>query len=256
MVNPQPVPRASQPEAGARRSAVVYRLPLGPRLASLFVVMLLAIVSVGMTVFAIWCVIEANWGVSLAVIASACVLAALTAYVARDWRGKWGLRVAMDADAVALDLPAGRSLIHRPPAQRLTISYADIEAIETRLEAFRSQKMTTMQRAYALRRKTGDEMARLVFLFEDRAIGTPLESAYFTGIAAALAARIGVPVRDLGMVKGDGGLLSAWGTSAPDWAAPPLSAAQQELIWKDVAATGALPMMVFTLFAILWQFRH
>src|SRR5208283_5215705 len=78
-------------------------------------------------------------------------LAALTGYVWRDLSGKWGLRLVLDEEAVTLDLPAGRSLIHRPPKQHLTIPYRDVASVETRLEAYGSLGMEMMQRTYVLR---------------------------------------------------------------------------------------------------------
>ncbi len=134
------------------------------------------------------------------------------------------------------DLPATRSLIHRLPAQRLTIPYNDIAEIETRLEGYRSLGMMQMQRAYALRRRSGD----LIFLFEDRALATALETSFFSDIATQVAARAGVPVRDLGMVQGGGGFLGVWGTRAPDWAAPALPLDRQSRLWRHAAATGVV----------------
>jgi hypothetical protein len=58
--------------------------------------------------------------------------------------------------AVTLDLPAGRSLIHRPPAQHLTIPYANIDAIDARFEAYGTLGMEMMRRAYVLHRKGGE----------------------------------------------------------------------------------------------------
>jgi hypothetical protein len=145
------------------------------------------------------------------------------------------LHVALDLDRLILDLPAGRSLIHHPPTQHLNIPYAEIAAVETRLEAYRSIGMGLMQRAYALRLKSGE----LIFLFEDRALGSALESALFPTLAAAIAARAGVPLHDLGMVEGKGGVLAVWGTHAPDWSAPSLSAARQRKLWRVARLTGA-----------------
>jgi hypothetical protein len=163
-------------------------------------------------------------------------MAVLTEYLWRDFAGKWRLHVVLDADAVTLDLPAGRSLIHRPLPQHLTILYADIAAVESRLEGFRSFGMESMQRAYVLRRKNNE----LVFLFEDRPVGTAMESSLFGGIAAELAARAGGTVHDLGMVAGKGGVLGVWGAHAPDWAAPPLSAAERLAHARRAAMTGSL----------------
>jgi hypothetical protein len=212
-----------------------FRIPLGPRLLSLFGVVVLAGMSGFLAVFAIL-LVRADWRVSLVVAAVACLMAALTDYVWRDFAGKWRLHVVLDADAVTLDLPAGRSLIHRPPPQHLTIPYADIAAVESRLEGFRTFGIENMQRAYVLRRKDND----LIFLFEDRALGTAMASSLFSGIAAELAARAGGTVHDIGMVAGQGGVLGVWGTHAPDWAAPPLSAAERLAHWRRAAMTGSL----------------
>jgi hypothetical protein len=212
-----------------------FRIPLGPQLLSLFGVVVLAGMSGLLAVFAIL-LVRADWRVSLVVAAAACLMAALTDYVWRDFAGKWRLHVVLDTDGVTLDLPAGRSLIHRPPAQHLTVPYADIAAVESRLEGYRSFGMESMQRAYVLRRKDNG----FIFLFEDRALGTAMESSLFTGIAATLAARAGGMVHDIGMVAGKGGVLGVWGTHAPDWAAPPLSAAERRTHWRRAAMTGSL----------------
>jgi hypothetical protein len=192
-----------------RPGPVTFRLPLGQRLLSLIVLVMLGGVSAIMTAFA-------------------AVLLAVT----------------LDDQSLRLDLPAGRSLIHRPPACHATIPYGDIEAVETRLEAYGTLGMAMMQRAYVLRGGGGGGGGGLIFLFEDRAIGTPLETPLFRKIATEIAARAGVPLRDLGMVEGDGGLLAVWGTQAPDWAAPSLPIARQFRIWRHVAATGTLAIVV------------
>ena len=217
----------------------VFRIPLGPRLLSLFGVVVLAAVSGFLAVFAIL-LVRADWRVSLVLAAAACLMAALTDYVWRDFTGKWRLHVVLGADAVTLELPAGRSLIHRPPPQHMAIPYADIAAVESRLEGYRSFGMENMQRAYVLRRKDNE----LIFLFEDRALGTAMESSLFGGIAAELAAHAGGKIHDIGMVAGKGGVLGMWGTHAPDWAAPPLSAAERLAHWRRAAMTGSLVFII------------
>jgi hypothetical protein len=173
--------------ANATRSAPrIFRLPLGPRLLSVFGVTVLGLATGIIIAFAVFAFTQ-QWVLGLFMMAVACFIAALTGYVWRDLSGKWGLWLALDADAVTLNLPAGRSLIHRPPMQHLTIRYADIESIETRLEAYGSLGVEMMQRAYVLRRKNND----LIFLFEDRALGTGMASSLFTNIASELAARAG-----------------------------------------------------------------
>ena len=223
-----------------------FRTPLGPRLLSLIAVLLLAAVTVFQLLVGLFLLVKGQWLVALVVLACACLMAALTDYVGRDLRGKWGLHVALEPDALRLDLPSGRSLIHRPPAQHLTIPYDQIEAIETRLEGYGSLGMEIVQRAYVLRRKSGD----MIFLFEDRALATGFESRMFSKLAADIAARAHVSVRDLGMVEGRGGALTVWGTHAPDWAAPPLPLALQLRIWRRTALTGQLAIGI-VIFAVL-----
>ena len=186
------------------------------------------------------------WWLGALMAALAIFMAGLTGYVLRDLRGKWGLRVEFLPDRMVLDLPAGRSLIHRPVAQHLTIPFSDIDAVETRLEAYPSLGMESMQRAYVLSRKQGDP----IFLFEDRALGTLFETPMVAEIANTIVARAHVPLRDLGMVEGRGGFLSVWGTHAPDWAAPSLPLAQQLRIWRHVATTGTLAIVII-IFALV-----
>ncbi len=231
--------------ASAGPSPVVFQVPLLPRLFSLVAVAVMGLVGAGMIVFAVVLLFTNGWALGLFVVAPiAAFIAALTGYTARDLRGKWGLRVSLDAHAVTLDLPSGRSLIHRPQAVHTTIPYADIEAIETRVEAYSSFGMAMAQRAYVLRRKRDAGDGDLIFLFEDRALRTPLEVQWFARIAADLAARAHVPLRDLGMVEGKGGVLAVWGTHAPDWAAPPLPLAQQLRLWRHVAFTGSFAIAI------------
>jgi hypothetical protein len=156
----------------------------------------------------------------------------------------------LDSDAVALDLPAGRSLIHRPPAQHLIIPYADIDAIDARFEAYGSLGMEMMQRAYALHRKNGE----LIFLFEERALGTAMASSMFADIVADLAARAGLRLRELGTVEGKGGLLGAWGTHAPDWAAPALPRERAVRLWRHAATTGSLALSITVIVVLVMRY--
>jgi hypothetical protein len=213
---------------------MIFRTPTWARYLSLIGTLMLGGVSALMLGFAIFLLFQRWWWLGALVAAVAIFTAGLTGYVLRDLRGKWGLRVELLPDRMVLDLPAGRSLIHRPVTQHLTIRYSDIDAVETRLEAYPSLGTEMMQRAYVVSRKQGDR----IFLFEDRALGTPLDNPMGAAIAAAITERADVPLRDLGMVEGRGGFLSVWGTHAPDWAAPSLPLAQQLRIWRHVAMTG------------------
>jgi len=227
----------------------VFRPPLAVRLFSLFGVIFLAAVTGIMIAFAVLGFAR-QWPLGLLFVAFAAFIGALTGYVGRDLRGKWRLRVILDADAVTLDLPAGRSLIHRPPAQHLTIPYADIEAVDARFEAYGTLGMEMMQRAYVLHRKSGG----LVFLFEERALATSMESSMFADIVADLTSRAGVALRELGTVEGKGGLLGVWGTQAPDWAAPALPRARAMRLWRHAAGTGSLAILVFILVVLIMRY--
>ncbi len=151
----------------------IFRTPAWQRYFSLVATALIAGVSAGMIAFAILLLFAGSWGLGVLFAALGTFMAALCGYVLRDLRGRWGLRVELLADRMVLSLPAGRSLIHRPAAQQLTVPYSDVEAIETRLEAFPSLGMQSLQRAYVLSLKRGNR----VFLFEDRALGTRVRSA-------------------------------------------------------------------------------
>ena len=239
-----PAPTAA-PGTGAD-VPVQFRPPTFWRLFSLFGVVALAVVTALMAVFAALA-FAMNWIVGVIVTAVAFLLGALTGYVWRDFRGKWGLRVLLGADAVTLDLPSGRSLIHRLPAQHRVIAYGDIDGIETRVEAYSSLGQTMIQRAYVLRRKNGAP----IFLFEDRALGSALEVTMFADIAAAMAARAGTKLHDIGMVEGHGGVLGVWGAHAMPWSTPSLPLARQLRLWRHAAFTGGLTVGIIIVAIVL-----
>ena len=225
-----------------------FRTPIGPRLFTLLGVLIVGGASAAMAVAAVFLLVSGQWVLGALVLAPLAVfMAGLTGYLVKDLRGKWGLRVALEADALVLDLPVGRSLIHHPGAQYLRIPYDDIAAIETRLEAYVTLGMAMLQRAYVLRRKSG----QLIFLFEDRAIGTQFRSSIFAKLVAEIAARAAAPVRDLGMAEGRGGFLAVWGAQAPDWAAPELPMARQIRLRRRAAMTGTFAIVVILVALIL-----
>ncbi len=183
----------------------------------------------------------------LFMLAVAGCMAALTAYVWRDMRGKLGGLIALNASSLTLRLPGDRSLIHNPPRCHETVPFSDVEAIQMRLEAYGAQGAGIMQRAYRLKRRNGPP----IFLFEERALGTRLADRSMQAMASEIASRIGVPLDDLGMVQGRGGILGAWFTKAPDWSAAPLSEASQSRLWRRVALTGALASFAVVVIWIL-----
>jgi hypothetical protein len=219
---------------------VVFQTPRTPVVMSIVGIAAIAAASACMTAFAILLLLQGWWSLVVVTSAVACFLAGLAAYVAKDLRGKWSLRVALEPDRLVLDLPAHRSLIHDPPAYRGSIAYAAIAAIETRLEAYGTAGAEMMQQPYVLHCKSGE----LIFLFEDRALRTPYHNDFFPNIAKQIITRSGAPLRDLGMVEGTNGFFGVWGAHAPDWAAPSLPAERQRQLWRRVVMTGALPLYI------------
>jgi hypothetical protein len=221
-----------------------FRTPRWMRVMGLVVMVFETMLTLGLIAAAVF-IFRLQWAFGLVMLAPAILMGMLTGYLWRDVRAKWGLRVVLERDAVKLDLPANRSLIHRPKAEHLVVPYSDIEALETRLEAYRSMGMASMQRPYTLRLRNGE----LIFLFEERAIGTGMQSDFYTSILRDLVARARCPVRDLGMVEGKGGALAVWGAHAPEWSAPALPADRQRQLLGRVAGSGTAIMVVF---AVIW----
>jgi hypothetical protein len=135
---------------------IAFRVPIVARVLTLFGVLIIGGICAAMAMAAVYLLVLQQWALGALTLALAAFLAGLTDYLVKDLRGKWGLRVAMEADALVLDLPVGRSLIHRPAAQHLKIPCGDVEAVESRLEAYGTLGMAMLQRAYALRRKNGN----------------------------------------------------------------------------------------------------
>lgn len=234
---------AGSPAATDQAPMHAFRMPLGTRLLSLFGTIFIGAASLGIVAVAVVTLLAQQWIVGAGIALAAALMVELTRYVFRDLAGKWGLRLVFGPDAVELGLPANRSLIHRPPRQRLSVRYRDIAAIETRLEAYSSLGMANMQRAYVLRLKSGER----IYLFEERALGTNLQSRYFARPVEEIAARAHVPVEDLGMAKGDNGVLGVWGAKPADWTSPAVSPGEQRRMWSVAARTGKIAFLLVML---------
>jgi hypothetical protein len=178
----------------------------------------------------------AVWLLALVGIIGTGLIGTLSLYVLRDLRGKLRLRIAMDDGTIRLNLPAERSLIHRVPEQHLTLPLTAIEAVEARYEAYRSQRMVNLQRAFVLVQKSGER----IFLFEDRALATVLATSTYEMLAREIAERSGARWRELGMVEGKGGVVGMWRARAPEWGTVPLPREQAETMWQRAAMTGRL----------------
>jgi hypothetical protein len=229
-----PIGFHDDPAAPGRR---VWRSQTGPVLLSGAATALLGIATVGLAALALIIARQAH-PVTLVVVPVVLVMAALTLYCWRDMRGKLRGAIVLDGTGVRLDLPGGRSLVHRPPPCHETVAYADIASVETRLEAYPAQAMSMTQRAYRLRRRNQPP----IFLFEERALGTFLEAGTLQPLAREIANRAGAPLNDLGMVRGAGGILGAWFVRVPDWSAPPVPPDQQAALLRRSRLTGVLAL--------------
>lgn len=159
----------------------------------------------------------------------------MTAYVWRDAKGKRGGTILLDANSLRLDLPAGRSLIHRPPACRLTLPLNEIRSVETRQEVYGAQGGAMLQRPYRVVCRDGSA----IFLFEERALATGMAGRSLQGVAAEIAAAAAVQVIDLPMAQGRGGILGAWLTQPPPWDAAAMTPQAERSMGRRVYWTGA-----------------
>jgi hypothetical protein len=227
------------------------RQPRAAWLGGLFTAVLLGLLCAFMLGGAVLAMTGGNFAVGAVLAAVAGVMGVLFRYVLRDARAKRNWRITVGTDTLELELPRGRSLVHRLDPVRAKIRFDEIEAVETRLEAYRSFAMANMQRSYALRLKAGDT----IILGEDRALGTALASDFFAGAVDRIVGQGKLPTRDLGMAEGKGGILSVLFTRPPPWDAPALGAEQQSALWRRAVLTGQLAMFLvaLVLFALLVQ---
>ena len=175
------------------------------------------------------------------------VMGAMAQLVWRDMRGKFGGSITLSDSEIVLHLPAGRSLIHNPPRCEMTIALSDVMGIDARSEVYGAQGMAMMNRVYRLRISSGDP----VFLFEQRGLGSNVETASMQEIADEMATRIGGRVRELGRFEGRGGLLGAWRAAPPGWTVAPLSAARWTVLQRRMAFTASIGVVI----GALWVLR-
>ena len=208
-------------------------LAIAGSLSAVILIGVLAVGFIGLTGLLVW-----QTQIVLAAI-FACLTAFMVAmclYVLKDLSGKWGWRVEVSPDSVSLNLPSHRSLIHHLPTVRRTIPAQEVAGIEQRLESYLSMGMGQMQRAHVLRLTSGEA----IFLGEDRAIATGMESSLAAWAAAEIATLMDKPVTDLGMVAGQGGFLGALFTAPAPWDAEALPPDAVARMWRRVALTGLL----------------
>ncbi|HTX49096.1 MAG TPA: hypothetical protein VME40_06870 [Caulobacteraceae bacterium] len=226
----------------------VWRLSSQPMIQSAIGVAVLAAATASLLVVAVSMVGFAGWRVEIGLLALAAFCGLLVLYVWRDMRGKRPWRIDIEPESVTLDLPANRSLIHRPPACKTTVPVGDIAAIETRLEVYKGLGGGMMQRPYRLLRKDGEG----IFLFEERALDTAMATASLRPVATDIASRTGAPLTDLGMASASSGILGVWFVRAPDWNAAALPPAEAARLERGVRLTGAFALIAVVIAVVLF----
>ncbi len=194
-----------------------------------------------------------EWGMALFLAAICAFFVLLCRMVMRDFVMKNTWRVSLGPINAWFQLPIRRLLY--APAPRLTgpLAYSAIRGIEWREEAFRTMGMATINRVYAIRLKSG----AVILLGEDRPIPKTLNYTILAGDAArALASKAGVGMQQLQMVEGNGGFLTLWGTSRPDWpegeAASQLRDEEINNIRRNYLITQMVPVAAFAVMFLVY----
>lgn len=192
--------------------------------------------------------------------AVALMLGLLTAFflplcrmVTRDFMMKNAWRISLGPVNAWFQLPLRRLLYGPAPRMSGPLAYSAIRAIEWREEAFRTMGMATINRVYAIRLKSGG----VILLGEDRPIPKTFDYTKLAGDAArALAEKARVPLRQMPMVEGNGGFLTLWGTSRPDWpegeAASQLRDEEINNIRRNYLITQMVPVAAFAVMFLVY----
>ncbi len=214
---------------------IIIKQPTAGRLAGIFATFLIGALAVFLLFASIILILK---GELLSILISICavIMLVLFRYVLRDTRGKSGWRITISADALDLDLPRGRSLIHRLEPVHARLLLDDIEMVETRLEAYPSFGAVAVHRSYALKLKKGE----LIILGEDRAQNTGYASSKLAEAIDKIVRHGKFGAHQLGMVEGRGGIFMVLFASAPPWDTPSLSVERQEVLWRAAGITGSL----------------
>ena len=223
--------------AGAR----IWRRSRWGAVGSAFALALFLPLVLGAAALGLYLLFQGSVGTGVAAVLLVCagVVGALIQLLWRNMRGKMGAAITLTDVGMQLELRAGRSATHRTEAVREFIAYKDMAAIEMRIEAYPSQGMATMQRCVRLTRRNGPA----VFLYEERGLGL-FENGNMLPITTEIAERAGIPVNDLGVVEGGGGLFAAWFLTVPDWSAAAVSPERAEWLFRRVNLTNRLASVV------------
>ncbi len=203
---------------------------IGGYLAGSFI----GLMAAGFGAFGLALAVSSGWRIGSFLLVLAFWMGYLAHYCWRDAAAKRGWKIGLGYDALSLHLPAGRSLMAASEPVHRTLLYADIRAVETRLESYRTFGMSTMQRAYAFRLSDNSTIR----LGEDRALGTNLSDPTISNLVDRIIQRARLPLHDLGMVDGAGGFLGVAFTAIPSWDAADVGAARAAANWRVAEMTG------------------
>ena len=223
-----------------------FRFGLFDRIGIGITTTLLWLLLVGMAGGAAVILVQGEWIAAAVLGGAVAFFVPLAGIVLRDCRMKWGWCAALDAEGAELRLPPGRLLFGPAPALSGRLAYSSIKTVEWREEAIHTMGLTTINRVYAVRLKSGG----VILLGEDRPIPKTLDYTTLVGEAAeALAQYSGAQMRQLPMARGDGGFLTLWGASRPDWpgaeAAATLSEEEARALSRGLWITQMLPVLAF-----------
>lgn len=225
-----------------------FRFSLAARLGIGFTTTLLWLMLIGMAGGTAGVLVSGEWIAALVLGLAVAFFLPLAGIVLRDCRMKWGWRVSLGAGEAMLRLPHGRLLFGPAPVLSGPLAYAAIKGLEWREEATHTMGLTTINRVFAIRLKSG----AVILLGEDRPIPKTLTYTSVCGDAArALAKKAGTGMRQLPLARGDGGFLTLWGASRPSWPgaedAHQLSEADERAIRRSYVLTQMLPVFAFAI---------
>ena len=157
-------------------------------------------------------------------------LAAVVLYANRARVGAGAATIRRGAGAMQLILPANRALLHDSPAIDVSVKYADVAGIESRLEAYSAQRLAVMNRVTYLLRHAAEPR----LLFEERGLRTLEDGAAMRKVIEEVAQRARVTLIDRGVQRAVGGVLMIWNVPPIDSSEPPLPDDIARETWETV----------------------
>lgn len=225
---------------------IEFRFGLADRLGIGLTTGLLWALLIGMAGGAAAVLVDGEYAAALVLAVTVVFFLQLANIVIRDCHMKWGWRLSLGCEEAWLRLPTGRLLFGRAPAFDGSLHYDEIRHLEWREEAITSLGMVTINQVYAIRLKDG----RLILLGEDRPIPrTSLWTTLGGEAAQALARAASVPLKRQPMARGEGGFLTLWGTSRPEWPGTDdtagMTEAEERALHRRLLMTNLIPAAAF-----------